>query len=89
MANAKVKTEMHGDTSRWCTRIEAKSAARKRRRRADYWATFQPPPLPEAAAHEAARRRLVAMTPREIFMASVASGIHNLDGTLTKRYGGK
>lgn len=35
MAYAKVKTEMHGDTSRWGPRSDYKKAARKRRRRAD------------------------------------------------------
>ena len=33
MGLQKVKAEMRGDTSRWCTRIEAKTAAKKIRRR--------------------------------------------------------
>ena len=35
MANEKVKTEMKGDTSRWCRRAIAKSASKKRRRAQD------------------------------------------------------
>jgi hypothetical protein len=35
MAQAKVKTEMKGDTSRWGKRAVIKKAANKRRRRVD------------------------------------------------------
>ena len=35
MANAKLKTEMKGDTSRWTRREDAKRSSKKRRRAAD------------------------------------------------------
>lgn len=39
MANEKIKTEMKGTTSRWCTRAEAKKASKKARRSNDKKAT--------------------------------------------------
>ena len=53
---------------------------------ASRWAGFRPPELPEAdklrAAVEAARK----LTPREVLQISVNAGIHNADGTLTRKY---
>ena len=53
---------------------------------ASRWISFQPPELPEAdklrAAVEAARK----LTPREVLQISVDAGIHNADGTLTRKY---
>lgn len=43
MALQQVKTEMKGDTSRWCHREEAKRSARKRRREVDRRAAREDP----------------------------------------------
>lgn len=44
------------------------------------------PPHPGAEAHAKLMARLKKMTPEEIFLTSVAAGIHKKDGSLTKRY---
>lgn len=41
MAHKNVKTEMKGDTSRWVTRAEAKSASKKIRRLRDKQAVLE------------------------------------------------
>lgn len=44
------------------------------------------PPAPGAEAHARLMKRLSKMSAEEIFAMSVASGIHNPDGSLTKHY---
>lgn len=44
------------------------------------------PPHVGAEAHERLMKRLAKMTHEEIFQTSVAAGIHNPDGSLTRHY---
>jgi hypothetical protein len=50
------------------------------------WAGFQPPPLPEAARLKQAVETARKLTPREVLRVSISAGIHNTDGTLTRKY---
>jgi hypothetical protein len=55
---------------------------------AERWARAEPPPLPEAGAHEDARASLRRMTLTEQRAALVSAGIYEQDGTLTANYRG-
>ncbi len=52
------------------------------------WKGFAPPPRPEAERLRRASEAAMALTPEQVLEASVKAGIHNPDGTLTRKYGG-
>jgi hypothetical protein len=55
----------------------------------DFWRNLKPRANPNAEAHARFMNRVAAMTPRDVFLSSVAAGIHNLDGSLRPPYNGE
>jgi len=51
-----------------------------------YWVGYDPPALPEADRLKQVVAAARQLSPREVLRISIEAGIHNEDGTLTKRY---
>jgi len=50
------------------------------------WEGLTLPPLPEAEAHERARAKIRAMTPKQKRATLIKAGIYTEDGELTEHY---